>query len=140
MTPKQKSFHKLLEFALSLPGSHEDHPWDETVTKVGGVKNGLPVTEDGRVLDVRNVIWCTGFRPGFSWIDLPVFGERQEPMHDRGVVSSEPGLYFVGLDFLYALGSGTIPGHARDVRHVTDHLARHRPAVKASDLMKVATA
>lgn len=111
----------------------------ERVARIGGVKDGLPVTEDGRVLDVANVIWSTGFRPGFLWIDLPVFGERQEPMHDRGIVTSEPGLYFVGLDFLYALGSGTIPGHARDVRHVTDHLARYRPPVKDRELMEAAS-
>jgi putative flavoprotein involved in K+ transport len=60
------------------------------------------VLEDERYLDVANVIWCTGFRPGFSWIDLPVLGDRGEPAHDRGVVPGEPGLYFVGLHFLYA--------------------------------------
>jgi putative flavoprotein involved in K+ transport len=52
--------------------------------------------EDGRVMEVSNVIWCTGFQPDFGWIDLPVFGESGEPMHERGVVESEPGLYFVG--------------------------------------------
>src|SRR5947207_2287706 len=60
------------------------------VPRVAGVRNGLPLLEDGRVLDVANVVWCTGFHPGFSWIDLPVFGPDGEPQHDRGVVSSEP--------------------------------------------------
>ena len=40
-----------------------------------GVQDGLPVLEDGRVLDVANVIWCTGFRQDFSWIDVPVFDD-----------------------------------------------------------------
>jgi hypothetical protein len=41
--------------------------------------------EDGRRLDVTNVIWCTGFRAGFSWVALPVFGESGEPEHHRGI-------------------------------------------------------
>ena len=61
--------------------------------------------EDGRVLDVANVIWCTGFRHDLSWIDLPIFGEDGELLHERGVVTSEPGLYFVGLFFQYSAAS-----------------------------------
>ena len=60
------------------------------------VRDGKPILEDGRVLDVTNVIWCTGFGLGFSWIDLPIFGEDGAPMHDRGVVMSEPGLLLRG--------------------------------------------
>lgn len=64
-------------------------------------------------------MWCTGYRPAFSWIDLPVFDEaRNEPMHHRGVVRREPGLYFVGLSFLYAMSSGFLPGVGRDAEHV----------------------
>ena len=77
----------------------------ERVPRVVGVQNGLPVLEDGRVLEVSNVVWCTGFRPDFSWIDLDIFGSDEnpiEPVHERGVIPSEPGLYFVGLFFLYA--------------------------------------
>src|SRR6266496_4303709 len=68
----------------------------ERVARTVGVKNGLPVLEDGRALEVANVIWCTGFHPGFSWIDLPALKDG-EPVHYRGVVAGEPGLYFVGL-------------------------------------------
>ena len=57
------------------------------------------MTEDGQTVDVANIIWCTGYRPGFSWIDLPIIGDRQEPQHERGVLPQEPGLYFVGLEF-----------------------------------------
>lgn len=71
----------------------------ERVPKVVGVRNGLPVLEDQRALKVANVIWCTGFRPDFSWIDLPVFADEIEPEHQRGIVGTEPGLYFVGLFF-----------------------------------------
>jgi putative flavoprotein involved in K+ transport len=51
------------------------------VPRVAGVQNGLPVLDDGRVLDVKNVVWCTGFDPGFSWLDLPVFGPDGDPVH-----------------------------------------------------------
>src|SRR5262245_46661835 len=62
--------------------------------RVSGVRDGVPVLADGQVLDVANVIWCTGYDEGFSWIDLPVFAPDGEPRHEGGVVTSEPGLYF----------------------------------------------
>jgi putative flavoprotein involved in K+ transport len=87
-------------------------------SRVVGARNGLPLLEDGRVLDVANVIWCTGFHPGFSWIDLPVFEPNGSPDHDRGIVASEPGLYFVGLHYLYALSSAMIHGVGRDAARI----------------------
>ncbi len=92
------------------------------LARVKGVKDGLPVTEDDQALDVTNVIWCTGFRPGFTWIDLPVLGDGQEPMHHAGIVDSEPGLYFVGLHFLYSMTSATITGVGRDARRIAKHI------------------
>jgi len=83
-----------------------------------GVQDGLPLLEDGRTLDVTSIIWCTGFEPGFSWIDLPVFGADGRPVQERGIAAKEPGLYFVGLHFLYALSSTMIHGVARDAEHV----------------------
>ena len=56
------------------------------VGRVAGVRDGLPLLEDGRVLEVANVIWCTGFDPGFSWIDLAGVGEQGAPGQRRGVV------------------------------------------------------
>jgi putative flavoprotein involved in K+ transport len=94
----------------------------ERVPRVAGVKDGKPLLEDQRVLDVANVIWCTGFHPGFSWIDLPVLG-KEEPEHHRGVVAKEPGLYFVGLHFLYAFSSTMIHGVARDAEYIVDTIA-----------------
>ena len=96
------------------------------VPRVAGVRNGLPLLEDGRVLDVANVVWCTGFHPGFSWLDLPVFGPDGEPQHDRGVVSSEPGLYFVGLHFLFAMSSVMIHGVGRDAERIADRISATR--------------
>jgi putative flavoprotein involved in K+ transport len=89
------------------------------VPRVVGVRDGHPLLADQRVLEVANVIWCTGFGPDFSWIDLPVFGENgNEPLHHRGVVANQPGLYFVGLFFLYAMSSGFLPGVDRDAEHI----------------------
>ena len=61
--------------------------------------------------------------PGFSWIDLPVFDADGEPRHEGGVVPSEPGLYFVGLHFLYSLSSEMIHGVGRDARRIADRIA-----------------
>ncbi len=94
------------------------------VPRVAGVRNGLPLLEDGRVIDVANVVWCTGFDPGFSWIDLPVFGANGEPRHQGGIVTGEPGLYFIGLHFLYAFSSDMIHGVGRDAARIADAISR----------------
>jgi putative flavoprotein involved in K+ transport len=99
----------------------------ERVPRVAGVRNGSPVLEDGRVLDVANVVWCTGFAPDYDWIDLPLLTRAGLPIHDRGIVASCPGLYFVGLLFLYSLSSALLGGVGRDAAHVVDHIRRdHR--------------
>jgi putative flavoprotein involved in K+ transport len=91
------------------------------VPRVKGAKEGMPLLENGETAAVRNVIWCTGFYPGFSWIDLPVFKDG-EPLQERGVVNNEPGLYFVGLHFLYAFSSGMIQGVGRDAKYVVENI------------------
>jgi putative flavoprotein involved in K+ transport len=95
----------------------------QRTTRVSGVRNGMPVLEGGEVLEPANVVWCTGYHPGLSWIDLPVFGPGGEPVQERGVVAGEPGLYFVGLHFLYALSSTMIHGVERDARRVAETIA-----------------
>lgn len=90
----------------------------QRVLRTAGVRDGLPMLEDDRVLHVSNVVWCTGYEPGFAWIDIPVFDSRGEPRQHRGVVRDAPGLYFVGLHFLYALSSTMIHGVGRDAEHV----------------------
>ena len=89
----------------------------EAVPRVTGWRSGLPLLEDGRVLEVANVVWCTGYEPGFEWIDLPVLGDL-EPLHEGGIVKSQPGLYFVGLKFLYSFSSVMIHGVGRDAARV----------------------
>jgi putative flavoprotein involved in K+ transport len=104
----------------------------ERVPRTAGVRDGRPVLEDGRVLDAANVIWCTGFHPGFDWIHLPVFDESGEPKQERGVVTGEPGLYFVGLHFQYAMSSTMIHGVGRDAEYAAGVIARRaaRPGIE----------
>jgi putative flavoprotein involved in K+ transport len=99
----------------------------ERVPRTAGVRGGLPVLDDGRDLEVANVVWCTGFVPDFAWIDLPVFAEDGGPVHDRGIVESEPGLYFVGLVFWYALASSLVGGVGSDAEHIAEQIASRRP-------------
>jgi putative flavoprotein involved in K+ transport len=105
------------------------------VPRVVGTRNGLPLLEDGRVLEAANVVWCTGFDPGFSWIDLPVFDADGEPRHQSGRVPSEPGLYFVGLHFLHAFSSEMIHGVGRDAARTAAAIAARGarlPSVRAA--------
>jgi putative flavoprotein involved in K+ transport len=100
-----------------------------------GVRDGKPELADGTVLDVANVIWCTGFRADFDWIHLPVVGEDGWPIQDRGAAAAAEGLYFLGLPFLYGFSSMLVLGAARDAAHVVDRIVRRadqlarRPAV-----------
>lgn len=98
----------------------------ERVGKTTGIRDGYPLLEDGRVLELSNVIWCTGYQPDFSWIDLALPNRRGYPIQDRGVVESVPGLYFMGLLFQYSLSSALLGGVGRDAKHVVDHLASRR--------------
>ena len=104
----------------------------QRVPKVRGVVDGLPSLEDGRVLDVANVIWCTGFGNGLSWIDLPIFEPDGEPRHGSGVATDQPGLYFVGLHFLHAFSSTMIHGVARDAKRIADAIGRRSQAPAGS--------
>jgi putative flavoprotein involved in K+ transport len=102
----------------------------ERVPRMTAVRNGYPVLENGRVLDVSNVIWCTGYVPHCNWIDLSPSLRIHNglPVHDRGIVESCPGLYFVGLLFLYSLSSALLGGVGRDAKHIVEHIVSTRPA------------
>jgi len=128
---------KLLHHAAPLIRTKPNDLAAAGVQRVGrttGVRDGRAVLADGRVVDAANVVWCTGYDPGFSWIDLPVFDEDGQPRQDRGVVRGESGLYFVGLHFLYAMSSTMIHGVGRDADYVANAIARRpsRPAVEPS--------
>jgi putative flavoprotein involved in K+ transport len=98
---------------------------ERTTARAAGVRDGRPELDDGTALDVANVIWCTGFKQDFSWIELPVVAEDGWPREERGVVPSAPGLYFAGLAFQYAFSSMLILGAGRDAEYVATHIAAH---------------
>ncbi len=106
----------------------------ERVPRTAGAGDGLPLLEDGRALEVANVVWCTGFRPDFGWIDLPVFDADGEPRHDRGVVADQPGLYFVGLFFRTSVASSLVGGVGHDAEHVAAEIAAPQPAKVAASM------
>jgi putative flavoprotein involved in K+ transport len=96
---------------------------ERTTARATGVRNGRPLLDDGTVLDVANVVWCTGFKQDFGWIDLPICDDDGWPREERGVVPSAPGLYFSGLAFQYAFSSMLLLGAGRDAEHVAEHIA-----------------
>ena len=91
---------------------------DRREARMSGARDGRPVLEDSTVLDVTNVVWCTGFRQRFEWIDLPVLGEAGWPKELRGVVEGCPGLFFCGLSFQSGFGSMVFFGVGRDAEFV----------------------
>ena len=104
----------------------------ERVPRVVGLRDRMPLLEDGRVLTVSNVIWTSGFHPGFDWIDLPVFDDHGVPRHRSGVVESLPGFYFVGLPFLHAMSSSMIHGVGRDAARIVGEISARRGALRAA--------
>jgi putative flavoprotein involved in K+ transport len=100
---------------------------ERALARTVGVEGGLPVLDDGRVLDVRNVVWCTGFRPDFSWLRFPFeLGDDGFPVQYKGVAASSPGLYFVGLPFLHSFASMLVATAAREADWVARHIATER--------------
>jgi putative flavoprotein involved in K+ transport len=96
---------------------------ERTSARAVAARDGKPELGDGTVLDVANVVWCTGFKQDFSWIELPVVGEDGWPHEERGVVPSAPGLYFAGLAFQYAFSSMLLLGAGRDAEFVAKRIA-----------------
>lgn len=113
--------------------------WSQART--AGVRAGKPVLDDGTVVDVANVIWCTGFRQDYRWIEVPdVVDVEGWPKQARGVVGSAPGLYFLGIPFTYAFTSMLVGGAGRDAAYVVDRIAERHRAFVTSASMEAATA
>ncbi|MDE3735219.1 NAD(P)/FAD-dependent oxidoreductase [Pseudomonas resinovorans] len=74
---------------------------------------------------VTSIIWATGYAVDYSWLEVNAFDAKGKPQHQRGV-SSEPGIYFVGLPWLSRRGSTFIWGVWHDAKHIADHIATQR--------------
>lgn len=92
--------------------------------KVTACKNGLPVFEGGaQTDDIKSVLWATGYRPNYKWIQLPVFDAEGYPRQKRGVVEEAPGLYFIGLKLLYRVNSSNMGGVGKDAEYLAQQIA-----------------
>ena len=74
--------------------------------------------------EIAAIVWATGFRPDYGWLDVPVVDEKGQLRHEGGVVDS-PGLYALGLPVLRRRNSTFISGIEDDAREVIDHLAQY---------------
>ena len=96
------------------------------VVRVGRLtdeRGGLPIC-GGEVLEPRVIVWATGFRPDYRWINLPVFDAEGYPRHRRGVATDAPGLYFVGLRFQHRMTSSLLGGVGADAAFIADQVAQ----------------
>lgn len=100
----------------------------EPVARLAGVTEGKPSLEDGRELDISAIVWCTGFRPNYEFLQLPelLLDAKGLPIAPHGIVEQIPGLYFVGLPFQVGLTSTLVGGAGRDAALVVRHLSRQR--------------
>lgn len=100
--------------------------------RVSGASGGKPMLDDGRVLDVATVIWCTGYRHDFDWIESLVIGDDGYPAERRGVAEDNPGLYFVGMKFQRAFASMLVGGVGTDAEYVAGQIAARATTAAAA--------
>lgn len=81
---------------------------------------------------ITSIIWATGFSVDYSWLGVNAFDDAGKPAHQRGV-STEPGVYFVGLPWLSRRGSTFIWGVWHDAKHIADHIATQRKYLEYQD-------
>ncbi len=82
--------------------------------------------------EIRTIVWATGFRPDYSWLDVPVLDHKGQIRHDGGVVTESPGLYVIGLNFLRRRKSSFIHGAGDDSWDLVSHLASHLDSLVAA--------
>jgi putative flavoprotein involved in K+ transport len=93
-----------------------------SVPRVAGVQAGMPFVDGDSAVSVANVIWCTGYRKDFGWVNLPGFEAGGQPAQQRGIVESVPGLYLLGQEFLFSAVSATVTGVCRDAKYLAEHM------------------
>jgi putative flavoprotein involved in K+ transport len=82
------------------------------------------VTElDLEALGIRTIIWAIGYIYDYSWIEMPIFDSNGYPIHQRGI-TTHPGLYFIGLQYLHKAKSSLLFGVGDDAAYITDHIER----------------
>ncbi|RJT07533.1 NAD(P)/FAD-dependent oxidoreductase [Halococcus sp. IIIV-5B] len=98
----------------------------ERVGRVTGVEAGYPVIESGQRLNVSGVVWATGFDLNYEWLNIPGLEIDSDgyPIHDRGIVPGELGLYFVGLPYQTTLVSASLGGVGVDADRIASTVAQ----------------
>jgi putative flavoprotein involved in K+ transport len=121
-TPMGRRFRaKMLDHGMPLirtrPGQIEA-AGVRRIGRISGIRNGCAIDKNGQEAKFANVIWCTGYHPGFDWIELPIVNDKGHPRHRFGKATDVDGLYFMGLHFQYAVSSTMVAGVGRDARRV----------------------
>ena len=91
------------------------------------VIRGAPLTLNLKSGEITTIVWATGFRPDYSWVELPVFDGAGQLRHDGGVVDA-PGVYVLGASFLRRRKSSFLHGAVDDSNDLADHLVGHLAA------------
>jgi putative flavoprotein involved in K+ transport len=86
------------------------------------VDESPPLSLDFARANIKTIIWATGFRPDYSWLEVPVLDHKGQVRHDGGVVTESPGLYLLGMPFLRRRKSSLIDGVGDDARDLSAHL------------------
>jgi putative flavoprotein involved in K+ transport len=124
-----ESYLRLLDAADAwVARNGVDLPADPAARVVGPLPAAAtePLLELGlAAAGVTSIVWATGFTLDYGWLQVDAFDDAGRPVHRRGV-SSEPGVYFLGLPWLSRRGSSFIWGVWHDARHVADHIATQR--------------
>jgi putative flavoprotein involved in K+ transport len=89
------------------------------------VEESPPLAIDLTRGDIRTIVWCTGFRPEYSWLDVPVLDRKRLIRHDGGVVTDSPGMYLMGMPFLRRRKSTLIDGAGADAEDLSAHLTAY---------------
>jgi putative flavoprotein involved in K+ transport len=99
----------------------------EQIPRMSGVEDGRPKFPDGRIINVSSIVWATGFKPDFSWIDLKVTDDKKGwPLTRRGVANEVKGMYFMGMMFQYSRTSGLVGGVGKDAAFIVKHMQRQK--------------
>jgi putative flavoprotein involved in K+ transport len=94
----------------------------KNLPRVAGTSEGYPLLEDKTTVKVRSVIWATGYKPDYSWIEMNITNDLGWPVTKRGVSTLQKGLYFVGMPFQFGLTSGLVGGIGRDAAYVSQYI------------------
>ena len=94
------------------------------------IPDNPPLSLDLTGGQIRTIIWATGYRPDYSWLDVPVFDRKGQIRHEGGVVTDAPGMYRIGLNFLRRRKSSFIHGAEDDAWDLVDHLAAYLKGVQ----------